>query len=142
MFAHHAYYGVGNQFACACLIHSSCYGKHAGEQENGYPVDTCISFLFFQAAGDDAENSAGNGSGLERNGLEVQSHSSNNADQNEAGNPHLCLALRSSIIRSTCFFLGCLYSFIIHSACILNRNGLTADGQHVNQNNNGQRNAD
>jgi len=142
MFAHHAYYGVGNQFACASLIHSGSYGKHAGEEENGYPVDTCISFFFFQAAGDDAENSAGYSGSLKRNGLEVQSHSSNYAQKNEAGNPHLCLALRSIVIACACFFLSCFYSISIHSACTLDRNGLAANGQHVSKNDDGQRNAD
>ena len=142
MFTHHAYDGISNQFACAGLIHSGCYGKHTCEQENGYPVDACIGFFFFQAAGDDAEDCAGNSGCVQRNSLQFQSHCDNYADQDETGNNHLCLALRSTVIACACFFLSCLYSCFIHCASGFNRNGLTADEEHVNQNDDGQRNAD
>ena len=37
---HHVDNGVSDQLACAGLFHSGCNGKHTGEQEDCYPVNT------------------------------------------------------------------------------------------------------
>ena len=79
---------------------------------------------------------------MQRQILQPQSHAGYYAQKDDAGNPHLCFALRSTVAGSTCFF-GCrFYRFFIHCAGLLIRHKMTADEQCVEHNDDRQRNAD
>ena len=79
---------------------------------------------------------------MKRKILKTECHASYNAQKNESGNPHFALALRSSVIGSTCFFSSCFDSFFIHFTGFVFRKEMAADEKGIYQNDDRKRNTD
>jgi hypothetical protein len=72
--AHGANDPVGNQFAGAGFVHRGRDRQHAGEQEDGDPVDAFVGIFLTDTLGDDQEQRADRGGDFQRELLDVKRH--------------------------------------------------------------------